>query len=433
MGARVMAGEETKPERKDARTNPWYVLMTIAGEQEGSLPESDLHARNRRHWNGWAGAALSDEQKADLIGKHGFTKEDFAPLTEEETAEIRSQLRDRAGTNEIPDPRSLIILSNLEFAKMVCCDHFVFGDVLFDKAKFNLAVHFERTIFFGCAFFVTVKFIGKVNFEGVAFSREAHFRHSDFSGGAEFASATFSQAVYFDCAEIDGTVNFSDGRFNGPARFSDMRLREDATPPLLYNATLHENTDWNVAEWPPVPDDPDRARFHLRAYERLKLLMSDQKKHADEHMFLRKELACREVVEESRMLRWGYRLFRLTCDSGWDPVRPLQVLAAAWAIGAVLFWGLEMQEHRAMLAACTPAPDPMTEACRQAEPLSVAQAAGLSLSNLFAFLGMGFHIMRDEILSLTGPSEVVAGIQLFLGPVMLFLAALAFRNRFRLG
>ena len=40
--------------------------------------------------------------------------------------------------------------------------------------------------------------------------------------------------------------------------------------------------------------------------------------------------------------------------------------------------------------------------------------------------------MRDEITSLTGWSELVTGIQIFCGPILLFLLGLALRNRFRL-
>ena len=40
--------------------------------------------------------------------------------------------------------------------------------------------------------------------------------------------------------------------------------------------------------------------------------------------------------------------------------------------------------------------------------LNSGQPTGLAFSRMFAFLGMGFHTMRDEINSPTGVSEVVA-------------------------
>jgi hypothetical protein len=37
--------------KKPAEKNPWYVLATIYGEQ-GALFDEELHAKNRRIWNG---------------------------------------------------------------------------------------------------------------------------------------------------------------------------------------------------------------------------------------------------------------------------------------------------------------------------------------------------------------------------------------------
>ncbi len=45
------------PDLKPASESPWYVLMTVAGEQTGFLIDDDLHARNLRFWDGWAGGS----------------------------------------------------------------------------------------------------------------------------------------------------------------------------------------------------------------------------------------------------------------------------------------------------------------------------------------------------------------------------------------
>ncbi len=175
-----------------------------------------------------------------------------------------------------------------------------------------------------------------------------------------------------------------------------------------------------MAEWPQVPTGRELARYHLRAYERLKLLMSDQKKHADEQMFLRRELACREMMEKSPVLRWGYRLFRLSCDSGWNPVRPAALLFWAWYGGWLAIWGSQV-------LGCD-----MAGICVEGGRLGVFQTATLSFSNLFGVLGIGRYFMAEELASLNAASEVVSGAQMIAGPVLLFLMALALRNRFRL-
>ncbi len=40
------------PDLKPASESPWYVLMTVAGEQTGFLIDDDLHTRNLRFWDG---------------------------------------------------------------------------------------------------------------------------------------------------------------------------------------------------------------------------------------------------------------------------------------------------------------------------------------------------------------------------------------------
>ena len=45
------------PDLKPASESPWYVLMTVAGAQTGFLIDDDLHARNLRFWDGWAGGS----------------------------------------------------------------------------------------------------------------------------------------------------------------------------------------------------------------------------------------------------------------------------------------------------------------------------------------------------------------------------------------
>ncbi|MEO0623362.1 MAG: pentapeptide repeat-containing protein [Pseudomonadota bacterium] len=390
-----MADDTETRELKDASTNPWYVLMTIAGEQNGWLVDPDLHDRNRRYWNGWAGAALSEARKAELIDKHGFTAEDFAPLTEKETNEIRRQLRERAGTEEILDPSDPVDCRKTRFLTTHCCAGFAFPRY--------------------------------ASFEGAAFSWYADFEGAAFDGYADFEGAAFSKHTNFWRATFLDRIFFSGATLSGPTRFSGARFEH--SPLLLYNAELHEDTDLNVAAWPRVPERHDAARVHLRAYERLKLLMANQKKHADEHMFLRKELACREVVEENRAIRLGYTLFRLSCDSGWDPVRPISWLGIAWLLGWLLIGGSEYYDatHLAWPEGCDAA-----GTCPEKAPLGFFQSGALSFSNIFGFLGLRTTFMREELASLNSLSEVVSGAQMFAGPILLFLMGLALRNRFRL-
>ena len=96
--------DESKSPLQPAGENPWYVLMTVAGEQTREsrwVIDNDLHARNRRYWNGWAARGLSDDAKARLIAEGRVAEADFepggdlAPLTEVEQADIEAALAQR--------------------------------------------------------------------------------------------------------------------------------------------------------------------------------------------------------------------------------------------------------------------------------------------------------------------------------------------------
>ncbi len=56
------------PDLKPASESPWYVLMTVAGAQTGFLIDDDLHARNLRFWDGWAGGLPTFGAECRFIG-----------------------------------------------------------------------------------------------------------------------------------------------------------------------------------------------------------------------------------------------------------------------------------------------------------------------------------------------------------------------------
>ncbi len=59
-----------KPKLRQANDNPWYCLATLHGEQaKGARVWEDLAAKNRLAWNRWIAGALTDKQRADLVGK----------------------------------------------------------------------------------------------------------------------------------------------------------------------------------------------------------------------------------------------------------------------------------------------------------------------------------------------------------------------------
>ncbi|MEM7743425.1 MAG: pentapeptide repeat-containing protein [Pseudomonadota bacterium] len=409
-----------KPELKDARQNPWYVLMTVAGEQPADASwfhyDEYLHAQNRRYFNGWMAQSLSEAEKQNLIEAKCATAADLAELEDHEVAAIEKAFTDRCPQAEpITSMQPHCDLTNSKITRGLICRGFVFsGDA-----------HFSHTTFLRGAFF-----------QGTTFSGIADFQAATFSGLVFFQGTIFSHFVFFQGATFSNVADFSDAKFKSQTLFSPFRRPDKADkpvcfehePPRFFNAELHEDTSFTKVRWPPMPCDDatkereNRASRHRRSYERLKLLMDEKKNVADEHLFHRRELMCKEVEEEGTPTAYASRAFGWLCDYGWDPVRPGQLLLGLVTFGwATIFcaewfdynlgtWG----EHQT------------------SEYLGFWQSGALSVSNVFGFLGLSRTFLADEIKTLTTVSEVVSASQTVFGLVLFFLLGLALRNRFRL-
>ena len=55
-----------------ANENPWYVLMTLYGEQTGEEVDWELHERNLAAWNAWACQGMSDEERVNAAKSSGL-------------------------------------------------------------------------------------------------------------------------------------------------------------------------------------------------------------------------------------------------------------------------------------------------------------------------------------------------------------------------
>lgn len=409
--------EDTEKKLTPANENPWYVMMTLAGEQTGAAPDAELHQRNRRLWNGWVVRELGYDAKAKMIELGWARKNEFDlgerlgiwTSHEHSLAEKNFEPRLRY-KHEFPALDELIDLRYTMFECSLNCSGFIFAQpVFFQKSKIVGDIKFRSALFLDAALFNSVSFSGDVDFHNANFCDDAVFYRSAFSGRVDFGNATFRAQTLF------------------------RGVRFKYRPPEFYNAGLYEDTDLTDVRWPFVPEDRDKAIQHRRAYERLKLLMDDQKKFADEHFFLRKELECREVENPRSLATFASRAFRLLSNYGESISRPLAALGIVWAIGWGAMFLAEWADYwLGVWPDCAALPAAEQAACQKPEFLGPGQAAALSFSNLFAFLGLGWHIMRDELRSLTAFSEAVATAQMVAGPVLLFLLALGLRNRFRI-
>ncbi len=144
-------------ELKPASLNPWYVLMTIAGEQtvlNWWEANEDVAVLNRRFWNGWACAGLDDEDRAVVADKLELTPNALAPLTSHEMDQIKAVFQARLGHQNIPEIDETIDLSNTHFLTAVLLDAcFLSGEIDFQSSVFDGSLTFRNAVLDGdCQF-----------------------------------------------------------------------------------------------------------------------------------------------------------------------------------------------------------------------------------------------------------------------------------------
>lgn len=238
-----------------ANQNPWYVLATLHGEQQGTKYrafDKDVHAKNRLTWNRWASGALCEEQRRalrerhDAAGQRVYSEEELAPHTPKEIAAIKRRWR-REWTRRnpslpvaaLPDPSQMVECKNLYFDNIVCWDFFIFPCQLnTDMATYSSVVTFKGASFFGGFKSTNANYIGGSLFEGVSFFCIVNFSDSNFKQSASFTNVIFSDCVWFSNAKFSSKSNFyksvfdfaffNETIFGGSAYFIDVEFRSVA-------------------------------------------------------------------------------------------------------------------------------------------------------------------------------------------------------------
>ncbi|MCB4455345.1 pentapeptide repeat-containing protein [Leisingera sp. McT4-56] len=202
---------------KPANENPWYVLMTLYG---------DDHDRNRAIWNAWVWHGLSKEEKRKLVGDGVIVSVgllDWENIQDEVISKFEAEFKRRNEPHcpvpDFPPPHHSIRLSrilvedSLEFQRWVFPSgvnilHVCFKqDVDFEDALFLDGVSIRRTVF-----------EGDVNFLGTSFFGRARF-FANFGGDLSFSESRFNKPVNFHDSEFMGYVSFSRTTFFGRGEF----------------------------------------------------------------------------------------------------------------------------------------------------------------------------------------------------------------------
>ncbi len=211
---------------KPANENPWYVLATLYGEQEGEEIDWELHEKNRKVWNAWAGQGVSNE--IDEVAKRSQVKAAEFRRWNSQAAEVqrvhRLAMLTRNGDGFVytgfPRIEQEIDFQCVAFDKLISCSGYVFpNDTMFTSAVFEAHAEFSSTVFRGHASFDHTAFHANTSFFSGSFGGDAEFDRAEFRGNTSFDSVGFQGDAYFASSIFENKVNFDSAKFEGNAYF----------------------------------------------------------------------------------------------------------------------------------------------------------------------------------------------------------------------
>ena len=214
-----------KVELKDPNQNPWYILMTLHGEQEGDGVNGKLHENNRNLWNAWAcqGMPLEKRQAIAAIIRVDLEATVWTDVVAKEVAaRFRKEWCRRNGPSdivpEIPHPSKMAQMDRLHFKHRLLAKQMVFHTSFFQGSHFERGAEFASTYFSQLAHFNWVVFDVAANFEGANFNADLIVLNATFHCSANFLSARMERNANFD-----GT-SFLNPLFSAMQNFNELRL-----------------------------------------------------------------------------------------------------------------------------------------------------------------------------------------------------------------
>lgn len=315
------------------------------------------------------------------------------------------------------------------------------------NAHFRQGVRFENACFDGILFCNDkTRFDAGVNFANVEFKKTAHFQ------GAQFAQSDFTGANFFEDANFAGWIGLNENKlqtfgassfvrahFKGRANFSDREFtaslklgssNRDATrfdlAPLFHNCKIHQDTTFLDVQFA----EPSKADvLAARAYNTLRLCMSQRQATREEQLFMRLELDAEraQAIGPMRVLYDLYRSVSMYGFSAWKPM--LMLILSPMLFSALLFGAIASWAHCGVFS---------LNACQLKWDLAL-QVVEISLLQALPPLGIdkASEVLRAALVGASNPGIefFVIGIvvvQKFFGLVGWFFVALALRNAFKL-
>lgn len=420
------------PKLTPANENPWYVLMTLYGEQVGENFNNDLHRQNREVWNAWSCKGL-DDVSAVNVAKQARIKVDetrgWEDIAKKVMRKHRVEMKKRHNGEGytypgFPDFKEFVNCSCTLFSEELVLRNFVFTRrSYFSSVTFKLASDFTSAVFAQGADFAHTIFMSAVDFYYVTFSQFVSFQSATFTQLAYFASATFNGPAKFVGARfglLDGgevcLPIFTEAAF---ARVLSFREAEFVSHyPVLEGAEFGgavvvtaKPANWPEVELQLLEEAEKSSKVPTKEVAKdscatLRHALGKQGRPEEEHFFFKREMTLAGQIG-SLPARLPYQLFGWVSDYGHSIARPTNILLALW-VGLVLVY-------------------------TEGAGLGALEALGYSFANMFKFFGLQrTYFDFAEIRDWPAWVQVVSAIQTVLSFILLFFLGLGLRTRFRL-
>jgi hypothetical protein len=348
-----------------------------------------------------------------------------------------------------------------EFGSCLVWDHGHGGGLILDGGRFGGSVNLHPLVLNGDLSAVDARIQGRLNLgirQVLAEERDrmsipalASMSPTFIGGAAQFVRAIFEGDVYFERAVIHGVASFDRARFMAAADFRSARFSEAIFAAAIFGETL--NLAGATFKSPPsfVGVDP-KALLVLptkgsiengpsadpaERWRALKHLASSQQNVEAELEFNARELQARtQHPGESRYYAYLVNLYALTSDFGQSIGRPIGL----WLLGAVLLFAVALQRPlfpfwlAPQAKLCQIQPNCPTESDRAKAALVYTLRFALALpvgggdAETAKQVSQILWLDRHPPLAMT----ITTAFHSAFSAVMLFLALLAIRNRFRM-
>lgn len=408
-----------------ARKNPWYVLATVAGEQEGPLIDGELHAKNQRFWNAWMCHWMNDDERASVASKLGVPQAILARIDENEFSLMRTRFEvafpSQPSEISFPEPGRHVDCSNIYFSKNLHMNGFYFPSVTsFDKSHFSGLVCFDQSLHKKPAMLSNLHFaqtasfseacFDYVTFAGTHFHDSAYFNKVEFCNTVDFSRSYFKSRVTFRASKFKSYSFFSLCNFDWT---TDFRMTCFALQsPDFTQTQFHQKTTFteDPAYWPTA--NRENAKRGIDSYAILQRFAAESRKSELERFFLRQEWASKEALSQSTIDRRTSQAFGFFADYGNSFAWPAFWLAVVWGscwgiIGSFLRYG----NH---------------------SPNPIGDGAMIALGNTLPFINISEKMHQDFYKQFPWWLDLLSAAQSILGIILIFFIGLGLRNRFRL-